>query len=131
MDRNLIIKKINDNKKQPNLRYRLKRKVESFTDLLFLTLFDIETPVEDNLHLLEKQFDELVDLACWDVEKSCSAVWDNYTERLPVVLEKLNLDADAIASCDPASLSPSVRASRECRRLPTGKAPQRSPSPAP
>lgn len=105
MDRNSIIKKINDNKKQPNLRYRLKRKVESFTDLLFLTLFDIETPVEDNLHLLEKQFDELVDLACWDVEKSCSAIWDGYTEKLPVVLEKLNLDADAIANCDPASLS--------------------------
>jgi len=105
MDRSPIIKKIIDNKKQPNLRYRLKSMVERFTDLLFLTLFDIETPVEENLESLEKQFDELVDLACWDVEKSCSAVWDNYVERLPIVLEKLNLDAEAIASCDPASLS--------------------------
>lgn len=105
MDRASVIKKINNNKKQPNLRYRLKREVESFTDLLFLTLFDMDTPVEDNLHLLEKKFDDLVDLACWDVEKSCSAIWDNYIERLPVVLEKLNLDAEAIASCDPASLS--------------------------
>jgi len=105
MDRSQIIKKINNNKKQPNLRYRLKSKAEIFTDLLFLTLFDIETPVEENLQVLEKQFDDLVNLACWDVEKSCSAVWDNYVERLPVVLEKLNLDADAIASCDPASLS--------------------------
>jgi serine O-acetyltransferase len=105
MDRSQIIKKINNNKKQPNLRYRLKSKAETFTDLLFLTLFDIETPVEENLQVLEKQFDDLVNLACWDVEKSCSAVWDNYVERLPVVLEKLNLDADAIASCDPASLS--------------------------
>ena len=105
MDRTSIIKKIQDKKKQPNLRYRLKRKVEVFTDLLFLTLFDIETPVEENLVSLEKQFDELVDLACWDVEKSCSAVWDNYVEQLPAVLEKLNLDAEAIANCDPASLS--------------------------
>jgi len=105
MDRASIIKKINDNKKQPNLRYRLKSKVEGFTDLLFLTLFDIETPVEENLGKLESYFDELVDLACWDVDKSCSAVWENYIEKLPVVLEKLNLDADAIASCDPASLS--------------------------
>lgn len=105
MDRSRIIQKIIDNKKQPNLRYRLKSIAEKFTDLLFLTLFDIETPVEENLETLGKKFDELVDLACWDVEKSCSAVWDNYVERLPVVLEKLNLDAEAIASCDPASLS--------------------------
>lgn len=105
MDRSSIIRKIKDNKKQPNLRYRLKRKVEEFTDLLFLTLFDIETPVDENLKVLETQFDELVDLACWDVEKSCSAVWENYMEKLPQVLKKLNRDADAIAKCDPASLS--------------------------
>ncbi len=105
MDKSSIIQKIKDNKKQPNLRFRLKRKVEQFADLLFLTLFDIETPVEENLITLEQHFDELVDLACWDVEKSCSAIWDGYVARLPQVLEKLNLDAEAIASCDPASLS--------------------------
>ena len=43
MDKSAIINKIRENKKQPNLRYRLKTKVEKFTDLLFLTLFDIET----------------------------------------------------------------------------------------
>ncbi len=105
MDKSSVIQKIIDNKKQPNLRYRLKGKVEEFTNHLFLTLFDIETPVEENLLQLEKQFDVLVELACWDVDKSCSAVWDNYVEQLPEVLEKLNLDAEAIASCDPASLS--------------------------
>ena len=52
MDRSSIIKKIIENKKQPNLRYRLKRNVEDFTDLLFLTLFDIETPVETNIESL-------------------------------------------------------------------------------
>ncbi len=105
MDRSQIIKRINDNKKQPNLRYRLKQQSEAFTDLLFLTLFDIETPVAENLVTLENQFESLVDLACWDVEKSCGKIWDDYLATLPTVLAKLNLDAEAIASCDPASIS--------------------------
>lgn len=105
MDKSSIIDKIRENKKQPNLRYRLKNKVEEFTDLLFLTLFDIETPVEKNLDVLEGQFGDLIDLACWDVEKPCAKMWSNYIQKLPEVLEKLNLDAEAFASCDPASLS--------------------------
>jgi len=105
MDKSTIIDKINYNKKQPNLRYRLKRHTEVFTDLLFLTLFDIETEVEQNLDTLENYFDTLVDLACWDVERPCSKIWANYLTQLPAVLEKLNLDAEAIADCDPASLS--------------------------
>lgn len=105
MDKSSVIKKITDHKKQPNLRYRLKREVEDFTDLLFLTLFDIETPVPENLEELERKFESLVDIACWDVEKSCRTVWENYIEELPSVLEKLNKDAEAIANCDPASLS--------------------------
>lgn len=105
MDKSTIIDKINFNKKQPNLRFRLKRHTEVFTDLLFLTLFDIETEVEENLDTLETYFDTLVDLACWDVERPCSKIWENYLAQLPAVLEKLNLDAEAIADCDPASLS--------------------------
>ena len=105
MDKISIIQKINENKKQPNLRYRLKQKTEAFTNRLFLTLFDIETPVAENLDTLEHQFDELITLACWDIEKPCSKVWGSYMEKLPSVLEKLNLDAEAIANCDPASLS--------------------------
>lgn len=105
MSKENIIQKIKENKKQPNLRYRLKREVEAFTDLLFLTLFDIETPVTENITQLEVQFDELVNLACWNIEKPCSKIWENYLEQLPDVLEKLNMDAEAIANCDPASLS--------------------------
>jgi serine O-acetyltransferase len=105
MDRSTIIKKIKANKKQPNLRYRLKQQTEAFTDLLFLTLFDIETPVTENLNKLDLQFDSLVDMACWDVDKSCSNIWESYLGLLPGVLEKLNRDAEAIANCDPASLS--------------------------
>lgn len=105
MSQQSIIDKINQHKKQPNLRYELKRKVEEFTDLLFYTLFDIDTPVSENLGILESQFDGLVDLACWDANKSCKRVWDTYVEKLPEILERLNMDAEATVNCDPASLS--------------------------
>ncbi|MBT8284362.1 MAG: serine acetyltransferase [Flavobacteriaceae bacterium] len=105
MDRKAIINKIRQNKIQPNLKFRLKRETEAFTDLLFLSLFDIETPFEENLPELEKRFDLLVKLACWDPDKLCSSIWEEYFQSLPKILEKLNLDAEAIAACDPASLS--------------------------
>lgn len=100
-----IVGKISLHKKQPNLRFRLKKDVETFTDLLFYTLFDIETPVAENLEKLEVQFDNLVDLACWECQKPCKKVWANYVQKLPNILEKLNLDAEATVNCDPASLS--------------------------
>ncbi len=105
MDLAAIIEKINHHKKQPNLRYQLKNQVEGFTNRLFYTLFDIETPVENNLRILETEFDTLVELACWTGDKPCKQVWESYVAKLPYVLELLNLDAEAIANCDPASLS--------------------------
>ncbi|MEE9363805.1 MAG: serine O-acetyltransferase EpsC [Cellulophaga sp.] len=105
MNKDLIIAKIIEHKKQPNLRYQLKEKTESFTNRLFYTLFDIDTPVEENLNLLEKEFDTLINLACWDANKPCKKVWGNYVTKLPEILEKLNKDAEAIVNCDPASLS--------------------------
>lgn len=105
MDKKLIIEKIKEHKKQPNLRYELKERTEVFTNLLFYTLFDIETPVETNLDKLEAEFDALVSLACWNTEKPCKKVWENYVEKLPTILERLNLDAEATVNCDPASLS--------------------------
>jgi len=105
MDKILIIQKINEHKKQPNLRYQLKERTEVFTNLLFYTLFDIETPVAANLDKLEKEFDLLVDLACWDTDKPCKKLWENYVSKLPRILQRLNLDAEATVNCDPASLS--------------------------
>ncbi len=105
MDKDLIIKQIIQHKKQPNLRYQLKERTEVFTNLLFYTLFDIETPVDSNLEALEIEFDKLVNLACWDTQKPCKKVWENYIATLPEVLKKLNLDAEATVNCDPASLS--------------------------
>lgn len=100
-----VIEEIKLHKKQPNLNFELKEKTEIFTQRLFYTLFDIKTPVENNLPLLEKEFDELVDLACWRIESPCKKVWERYVVKLPVILKKLNLDAEAIVNCDPASLS--------------------------
>ncbi len=100
-----IVAKINAHKKQPNLRFELKRKTERFADLLFYTLFDSETPVAPNMSVLEEAFDELVGLACWETDKPCKKVWENYVVALPEILERLNLDAEAIVNCDPASLS--------------------------
>ena len=105
MDQVSIINEIKSHKKQPNLRFVLKKKTEDFTNTLFYTLFDIDTPVEENLSRLEAQFDTLVDLACWDVNKSCKKIWDTYIEKLPGILRRLNLDAAATVNCDPASLS--------------------------
>lgn len=105
MDRASIIKRIKQHKKQPNLRFQLKEKVEVFTDRLFYTLFDIETPVEENLEQLEAEFDTLMNLACWEIDRPCKKVWENYLAQLPTVLEMLNLDAEAIVNCDPASMS--------------------------
>jgi serine O-acetyltransferase len=105
MNSKSIIKNINERKNQPNLRFRLKKRVEEFTDKLFYTLFDIETPVEENLLLLEKQFDDLVELGCWQLDKPCKMVWENYVVKLPEILENLNLDAEAFLNCDPAASS--------------------------
>ncbi|NKI32273.1 serine O-acetyltransferase EpsC [Croceivirga thetidis] len=105
MDRQEIIRQLKHHKKQPYLDYRLKRKTEEFTDRLFYTLFDINTTVEENLEFLALDFNELVDLACWDTVRPCTKVWERYLAELPIILEKLNLDAEAIRDCDPASLS--------------------------
>ncbi|MDO6492588.1 MAG: serine O-acetyltransferase [Cellulophaga sp.] len=100
-----VIKEIELHKKQPNLNFSLKEKTEVFTQKLFYTLFDTQTPVAENLEQLEVQFDELVNLACWQLEKPCKKIWDKYVVTIPSILQKLNLDAEAIVNCDPASLS--------------------------
>lgn len=105
MNRQEIVNHIKLHKKQPHLNFRLKDVSEEFTNLLFHTLFDSNAPVEENLRVLESTFNDLVDLACWNSEKPCAEVWNIYVAKLPDILESLNLDADAILNCDPASLS--------------------------
>ncbi|WP_036386772.1 serine O-acetyltransferase EpsC [Muricauda sp. MAR_2010_75] len=105
MDKEKIISELNRHKKLPYLDFRLKQETEDFTDTLFYTLFDANTPVAVNLEMLEKKFNTLLDMACWELERPCSEFWDSYVTTLPEILEKLNLDAEAILNCDPASLS--------------------------
>lgn len=105
MDKQIIIDQLKAHKKLPYLDYRLKSNTETFTNTLFYTLFDINTDVETHLEKLEKQFDELVNLACWETNTPCKKVWEHYVSELPNILKKLNLDAEAILNCDPASLS--------------------------
>ncbi|MBU2525121.1 MAG: serine O-acetyltransferase [Bacteroidetes bacterium] len=100
-----IIAEIIEQKQHPHLKLRIKHRAESFTDLLFHTLFDQETPVAENMMLLAKKFHELVELVCWDPNKSCIEIWDYYCSMLPNILKKLNLDAKAIAENDPAANS--------------------------
>jgi len=73
-ERDQIIAKIEKQKKNPNLRLKLKERTEYFTNLLFYTLFDSDTEVEKNINILEQTFEELVDLACWETEKPCSKI---------------------------------------------------------
>ena len=105
MERDETIRQIELCKKELQLRYRLKRLTESFTDLLFLTLFDSETTVADHLEKLEDHFEEIMLLSGWKADPPCRSLWKSYLEELPGILRKLKLDAQAIVDCDPASTS--------------------------
>lgn len=100
-----IIEKITSQKQLPNLRFIIKEKAEAFTNHLFYTLFDRDTAVEENLEQLAGEFKELADMVCWEPGKPCSENWDEYCQKLPHLLEKINLDAVAIATHDPAANS--------------------------
>ncbi|WP_224490480.1 serine O-acetyltransferase EpsC [Robertkochia flava] len=100
-----LIRKIERHKITPHLKLRLKEETERFTRELFYTLFDSETDVASHMEDLQELFSELVKLACWKPENPCVKVWENYIETLPELLERLNLDAKAIYSCDPAARS--------------------------
>ena len=105
MDFKRIISEIENQKQLPNLRLRIKEETEAFTKDLFYTLFDEDTPVEANLLKLGRQFADLADLVCWEPDKPCKDIWEQYLQKLPSILEKLNLDAKAIADNDPAANS--------------------------
>jgi len=105
MNRKEIIKKIQDQKKLPNLKYSIKEKTEAFTKRLFYTLFDEATPVEENINGLERDFQELVLLVCWESGQPCGEIWNTYLDSLPGILEKLSCDAKAITLHDPAANS--------------------------
>ncbi|MFD1095869.1 serine O-acetyltransferase EpsC [Salegentibacter chungangensis] len=105
MDENKIIKEIKAQKNLPNLKLKIKRDTEAFTNKLFCTLFDEDTEVESNIKELGTDFEKLADLVCWKPDAPCRELWGKYLEHLPAILKKLNCDANAIAENDPAANS--------------------------
>ena len=105
MELDEIITEIKACKSENPLRFRLKRLMESFTDRLFLTLFDCETPVIKEIGKLEDEFEEILLLCGWEANPPCRDLWRTYMAELPEILRMLKLDAEAIAECDPASNS--------------------------
>jgi len=105
MNKEQIIKKIQLQKKLPNLKYTIKERTEFFTNKLFYTLFDQDTDVKENIKILEEEFIGLADLVCWEPNPPCREIWQSYLETLPEILEKLGKDALSIAENDPAANS--------------------------
>ncbi|CAN5319519.1 hypothetical protein BH23BAC2_BH23BAC2_24460 [soil metagenome] len=103
MSHKKIITEIKELKANPNLKYAIRDKTINFTHTLFYTLFDHETPVEENFLVLEKLFQELVTLVCWEPGKPCKEIWNMYCQKMPNILEDLNKDANYIYNNDPAA----------------------------
>ena len=105
MSRHQIIQNIRTHKSHLTINYSIKTKTESFTEKLFYTLFDSNAPLDQSIDELEIQFKEIAKIACKKPEDLCECAWDNFLEKLPLVLEKLNQDAAYILKNDPASNS--------------------------
>ena len=100
-----IIQELKAHKHNSRLNYKLKEDSQRFTKELFLTLFHHSSNLEEDLGRLERLFEDLVELACWEPDKKCIKIWDEYVAQLPEILRKLNNDAEAIFKSDPAAKS--------------------------
>jgi serine O-acetyltransferase len=100
-----IIQNIAALKSHSSINYGIKTKVQAFTEKLFYTLFDANDTLEKSVEELEKSFQEISKIACKKPQELCDGVWSQFLEKLPSVLEKLNMDAEYILENDPASNS--------------------------
>lgn len=105
MTKDLIIKNIDSLKSHSSINYGIKTKTEVFTEKLFYTLFDSNAPLSESIDELKQLFKEISVIACKKPQGKCDSIWDQYLEKLPSVLEKLNQDALYILENDPASNS--------------------------
>lgn len=101
--KNSIIQAIATLKNNVSINYGIKTKVEDFTEKLFYTLFDSNASLGQSIDELEEKFKEISKIACQKPEELCEKVWNQFLEKLPSVLEKLNQDAAYILENDPAS----------------------------
>ena len=105
MTKDQILKNIASLKSNFVINYGIKTKVQAFTEKLFYTLFDANDCLEQSVEELEKSFKEIAKIACKKPEGICDGIWEQFLEKLPSVLENLNLDAAYILENDPASNS--------------------------
>lgn len=105
MTKSTITQNIKDLKNHSSINYGIKVKVETFTEKLFYTLFDANAPLNESIDELEILFKEISKISCKKPEKLCDGAWNQFLEKLPLVLEKLNQDAAYILENDPASNS--------------------------
>jgi serine O-acetyltransferase len=105
MTKDLIIKNIISLKRYSSINYGIKTKIEDFTEKLFYTLFDANAPLSESIDELQVLFKEISIIACKKPKGVCDSIWDQYLEKLPSVLEKLNQDANYFLENDPASNS--------------------------
>lgn len=103
MTKESIIAKIISDRATPRLDFSIKHKTETFTNDLFLTLFDAKSCVKTNIDKLEILFHDIYSLACFANSKPCSDVWGDFLQKIPSLIDKLNLDAKASLNFDPAS----------------------------
>ena len=83
-----IVNQIRSHKQNANLNFKLKDDAQRFTRELFATLFNFPNDLDEDLDRLERLFEDLVELACWELDKKCSKVWDEYVSELPEILRK-------------------------------------------
>ena len=102
MTKDLIIKNIISLKGHSSINYGIKTKIEDFTEKLFYTLFDANAPLSESIDELRVLFKEISIIACKKPKGLCDSMWDQYLEKLPSVLEKLNQDANFFLENDPA-----------------------------
>ena len=105
MSKEIIIQNIAALKSHSIINYGIKTKVVAFTEKLFYMLFDTNAELNESIDDLEKLFKEISKIACRKPEELCDSIWNQYLEKLPMVLKNLNQDADYILENDPASNS--------------------------
>lgn len=105
MIKNSIFEKINQIKQRNKQSYIIKEKTTAFTRKLFLCLLDADTSIEETMHQLEANFEELADLVCYQPQQLCKTIWNDYLAIIPTILEQLNEDAKFILANDPAAKS--------------------------
>lgn len=100
-----IIQSIRSNKQNHLVNFGLRSKTETFTNELFLILFDAETSVSKNMEDLADLFKDIYGRIETCEEQDYISIWKRFLVGLPDILEKLNQDAKCLYQHDPAANS--------------------------